>query len=1574
MQRSDEFNFSQIKQPLADLPPNSSHPSEIMNAATGMMLQLPDSTIAACNPRAAEILGYSAEQLVGVTSFDLPWKTIQSDDSFPLEEYPAIAAMRSGQPVLNVVMGFYRPNGELVSLKLDSQPLFRVNEAAPYAVVTTITDVTEQNRPLSAASATAASPTQQNTEQTSEANLRLFIKYAPACLAMFDRNMRYVALSQRWVEVYQLNSVEEIVGRSHYEIFPQIPERWRQAHDRALAGEIQKCEEDSFRLPDGCLQWLRWEIRPWHTDSGEIGGIVIFVEDITERKSAEATVRRQLAEIEAIYTAAPIGLCFVDTDLRFIRINEQLAQINGLPVPEHLGRTLRQVLPEMADELEPLYRQVIESGEPMLNLEMSGTNQAQPGVERDWLLNYYPQKDISGQVVGVNVMVQEITERKRIERNLHQANQRISTIWESMTDAYLSLDHEWRITYANQAATQVISQLTNLELEVLLSKNFWEVFPWAVGQVFEQQYRRAVKEQVAVHFEALYEPTGKWFEVHAYPSAAGLGIYFRDISDASWQATQRKSAEVALRESEHRYRTLFETMDQGFCVCEMLFDKNGEPTDYRFLEINPAFEKMTGLEQATGKTARELVPNLEAFWFETYGRVVLTGEPARFEHQAEAMNRWFDVSAFRVSEAQSHKFAILFTNISERQAALRERKQAEAALQQSQERLSLAIDSAGMATWDIDMQTGRGIWSQSHFPMLGYELVPGSEATFEMWHSRVHEDDLAAVMQALESAQQTRSLYSPEYRIIRADTGEIRWLKAFGRFLYDQTGQAERFIGVLFDTSDRKIAELALVESESWFRTLADNIAQLAWMTDANGWIFWYNQRWFDYTGTTLEAMQGWGWQKVHHPDHIERVVEHFRHCLELGESWEDTFPLRGQDGQYRWFLSRAVPIKDEQGNVVRWFGTNTDISDRKHLEEALRQSNAILNTINESTPTLIYVKDRAGKMLVANPAVLTAVGKPAEAVLGKTTLEFHEPLAEAEKIMNNDRLVMQTGQSHQFEEVLDMVGKRRVFLSVKAPYRDEQGNIIGIIGISSDISDRKSAEAALQQSEERYRYLVESIPQLVWTSDSAGTITDVNQRWSDYTGLTLPQIKTEGWQTVIHPDDLPTLTARWLAAQQAESHYQAEGRMRRVDGTYRWHLHQGIPVKDGDEIIKWFGTATDIDDRVQFEIERNRLLQQEQIAREEAERANRIKDEFLAVLSHELRTPLNPILGWVKLLQTRRFDTTRTTEALATIERNAKLQAQLIEDLLDISRVMGGKLTLNAAPVSLAFVISAAMETVRLAAEAKSIQLIPVLDATTEQVFGDAGRLQQVVWNLLSNAVKFTPVGGQVTILLTQVDADAQIEVIDTGKGINPEFLPYVFEYFRQEDASTTRRFGGLGLGLAIARQIVEMHGGRIRAESAGEDQGTTFTVELPLLKSATPEPQNAVPPLSSEPVALASIQVLIVDDDVDTREFLAFLLQESGATVTAAASGVEALQHIKQATPDVLLSDIGMPEMDGYQLMRTVRSLEQGQNLPAIALTAYAGEINQQQAIAAGFQHHVAKPINPDTVIALIVELVQQ
>ncbi|MEG4352708.1 ATP-binding protein [Microcoleus sp. LAD1_D3] len=394
--------------------------------------------------------------------------------------------------------------------------------------------------------------------------------------------------------------------------------------------------------------------------------------------------------------------------------------------------------------------------------------------------------------------------------------------------------------------------------------------------------------------------------------------------------------------------------------------------------------------------------------------------------------------------------------------------------------------------------------------------------------------------------------------------------------------------------------------------------------------------------------------------------------------------------------------------------------------------------------------------------------------------------------------------------------------------------------------------------------------------------------------------------------------------------------------------------------------------------VENTRLYEAQQLARTQAESANRIKDEFLAVLSHELRSPLNPILGWTRLLRERKLDEKATDRALATIERNAKLQTQLIEDLLDVSRILQGKLSLNVCPVNLPSIIKAAMETVRLAAEAKSIEIQMRFKPGIGQVSGDSTRLQQVVWNLLSNAVKFTPMGGQIEITLEQIGSEAQIQVSDTGTGISPDFLPHVFEYFRQADSTTTRKFGGLGLGLAIVRQLVELHGGTVAVDSPGEGQGAIFTVRLPLRReSATPKDEAATTnscTTVSDTLPLANIRVLIVDDEADSRDFLAFVLEQAGAEVTAAASASAALQILSQSKQDILISDIGMPEMDGYMFMRQVRSLESEQenNIPAIALTAYAGEINQQQALAAGFQRHITKPVAPETLVQEIENMV--
>ncbi|RUR79531.1 hypothetical protein DSM107007_40410 [Nostoc sp. PCC 7120 = FACHB-418] len=574
-------------------------------------------------------------------------------------------------------------------------------------------------------------------------------------------------------------------------------------------------------------------------------------------------------------------------------------------------------------------------------------------------------------------------------------------------------------------------------------------------------------------------------------------------------------------------------------------------------------------------------------------------------------------------------------------------------------------------------------------------------------------------------------------------------------------------------------------------------------------------------------------------------------------------------------------------------------------------------------------------------------------------------------------------------KDLQNEIGER---LKVEAELRKYQNHLEELVTIRTNeitnaneklqqqINERQHIVEILRESEERYRYLAEAIPQLVWTADANGECDYFNQNWCDYTGLNLEESLGSGWLAALHLEDLERSYETWSKAVETGALYENEYRFKRAaDGSYRWLLGRGLPLKDHQgRVVKWFGTCTDIHEQKQILEERARLLELEQTARAEAETANRIKDEFLAVLSHELRTPLNAILGWSKLLQERKLDPTRTFQALATIERNATLQVQLIEDLLDISRILQGKLVINITKVNLVTVILAALETMRLAAESKLIQVLTNFPPNIGQVMGDSARLQQVVWNLLSNAVKFTPNGGKIEVTLDKMEGYAQIVVSDTGKGIQPEFLPYVFDYFRQADSSSTRRFGGLGLGLAIVRKIVEIHGGTVTAQSLGEEQGASFTVRLPILPEedgSVTYQQHRSASLVTNSLPLEGIKVLVVDDDADSRDFLAFILEQEGADVSLATSALEVLQLLPEIKPDVLVSDISMPDMDGYTLIRQMRTwtAEQGGAIPAIALTAFARQYDREQALQAGFQLHLPKPLNAEEFIAAVVELVK-
>jgi PAS domain S-box-containing protein len=419
-------------------------------------------------------------------------------------------------------------------------------------------------------------------------------------------------------------------------------------------------------------------------------------------------------------------------------------------------------------------------------------------------------------------------------------------------------------------------------------------------------------------------------------------------------------------------------------------------------------------------------------------------------------------------------------------------------------------------------------------------------------------------------------------------------------------------------------------------------------------------------------------------------------------------------------------------------------------------------------------------------------------------------------------------------------------------------------------------------------------------------------------------------------------------------------------------------PVRDTTgRVVGASKIARDITEQKRAVAERDRLLEAERVARSEAERASRVKDDFVAMVSHELRTPLNAILGWTDLMARGRSDPAVIERGLDVIGRNTRLQVQLISDLLDISRITAGKLELDTESVDLRAIVTTAVETIEQEARAKGVELVAELEAAPGLVSGDPSRLQQIFWNLLSNAIKFTPRGGHVWVSLRFGSGTAEIEVSDDGRGIRPDFLPFVFDRFHQADRSITRRFGGLGLGLSIVKHLVELHGGSVRAESAGEGQGARFVVTFPfsVAASRTAGWRRLDSSVAADPgVSLADVCLLVVEDEVDTLDFVSQLLESHGATVLTARNAEEALALLRHERPDVLVSDIGLPEVDGYQLIQQVRrEVPGGYDLPAIALTAYARSEDRMRALRAGYQAHIAKPVEPGELIATIASFVE-
>jgi PAS domain S-box-containing protein len=1000
----------------------------------------------------------------------------------------------------------------------------------------------------------------------------------------------------------------------------------------------------------------------------------------------------------------------------------------------------------------------------------------------------------------------------------------------------------------------------------------------AAGKVFHGETINYRKDRSEFHLEWTAGPVrNERGEVTHFAAA------LRDV-------TERRRVEDELRTKEAQLRAI---LDYSAAV---VFVKDLEG---RYLRVNRQYEVLRGITEAEvkGKNdydlyAKEIADALRA----NDQEVIAADTPLQFEEQVAFADgtRDFIAVKFPLRDESGRPYAIcgISTDITER-------KRAETALRESQALNQAALDSlaANIALLDRDGKiiAVNEAWKRFARENGGAAIADRVGINYLDVCRRAQGRDDGEARAALVGIQAVLNGARPNFIIEYPSDSPVekRWFLMSVTPLGGERGGA---VVAHTNITARKRAEEAIIESESRLRQHMDAMPQMVYTSPADGMTDYVNRRWQEYTGLSWERCMGSGWVERLHPDDRERVWRRWMESVKAGQPFETEYRLRREDGQYRWHLSRAIPICDERRRVVRWIGTSTDIHDRK---EADAEREELLD------------RERAARAEAEHAAEsIRRLQAVTDSALARLTLDdlLREMLARIRELLATDSAaILLLAEDGQSLSVRATIGFEDAATGLRVPFGK---GVVGSIAAS------------------RAPLIVEDI-------SAAEVISPVLRRYARSL-IGAPLIVEGRLIGVIHAD-----------ATKPRRFTEADVRLLQLAA-----------------------------DRVALAIEQTRLYEVERQARRQAEEANRMKDEFLALVSHELRSPLNAILGYAALLRYGGLDAMKVMEAAEVIERGGKAQAQLIDDLLDTARIISGKLRLELGPVDLVSVIEQAVQTIRPAADAKGITLGTDLPSEIGQITGDPVRLQQVVWNLLSNAVKFTPQGGRVEARLDRADPYIRIIVSDTGKGISPDFLTYVFDRFRQADASSARRHGGLGLGLALVKYLVELHGGTIEAESAGEGQGATFKVTLPVRAVATPPGESGGAPVTVKSSGeLAGVRALVVDDADDARELIGTALTQYGADVVAVSSAAEAYALITATPPhwrpDVIVSDIEMPVEDGYSLIRRVREWESalGAHMPAVALTAYGGAEDRVCALNAGFQTHVVKPVDPDELATVIM-----
>ena len=1125
--------------------------------------------------------------------------------------------------------------------------------------------------------------------------------------------------------------------------------------------------------------------------------------------------------------------------------------------------------------------------------------------------------------VSLSILIKIIQDaRRRAEQNasaLAASREQLETILTSISDAVIATDADGCVTFINGVAqsltgwnSQEASAKPVREMFKIIGENQTPIDDIVQRVLTSQGQDQSAQRRLLIGKTGLETP----IEDSSSPikdekgSSVGALLVFRDI-------TQRTLAEQALRETEARFRAMADTAP----VMMWLSDSEG-----RRIFFNQQWLDFTG---------RTLEPELGFGWIDNvhpddlqrlldkYNSSLKVREGFNCEYRLRRFDdqyRWVLVTSVPrfTDDGEFIGLAGSVVDITDSRRA-----------SEASSFLASIVESSEDA---IIGKTLDGVilsWNAAAERIYGYSADEVKGRNIDILVPLDRKDELASMYEALRRGESIPHLETSRVR----KNGELIEVALTLSPMRDESGRITAVSAIERDITDRKRAELereamaAQIESERQRQNnLVANVPGVVW--EAWGEPDQSAQR-IDFVSDHVEKMLGYSvdqwlstpnfWLTIVHPDDRERAAQEASEIFASGKGGVSRFRWLASDGRVVWVEAQSVVVCDDHENPIGMRGVTMDITERKRAEDSQRflaEASGLLASSLDYETTLAGVAKFAVPMLADWCTVY--IVEETSGGLRQVAIAHSDPAkVKAAQALSrrfppdpNAPIGVPNVMRTGRPEFYPHIDQQRLELAAKSP---ELAEILRREGLRSGM-----------------------IVPLIARNRTLGTITLLTAesgRVYDQTDLALAE-------------DLAHRIA--LAVDNARLYREAQTAV--------------IAREDALGL-------------------RDELLEREHAARQEAESANRAKDEFLATVSHELRTPLNAILGWAHMLRANQLDQPTQSRALETIERNAKSQAQLIEDILDVSRIVTGKLRLDVRPVELDAVVEAAIDSVRPAADAKEIRIESILDPRAGPVSGDANRLQQIVWNLVANAVKFTGKGGRVQVRLERVRSRVEIIVSDTGQGITAEFLPYVFDRFRQADATSTRRYGGLGLGLAIVRHLTEMHGGVVTAASPGEGLGATFTVKLPVIAAHADDmgsdrvhPASGGSVSSLPPPNLAGVKVLVVDDEPDTREMLRVIVGQYGAEVKTCSSSAEAMGLLNQWEPDVIVSDIEMPDEDGYELIRKVRRAEASTGaraIPAVALTAYARVEDRLRALSAGYQMHIAKPAEPAELAIVIASL---